>query len=223
MGRRPLAHPPPNDTTTTAAFPRTTLSPSTFPFPLSHVNDSDTEHPSPLSNQCHGTEASLPINHAPLGPALLGQLPTGKELEDLVQLYFSSVHREYLHAVVSHIRKQKLTVQPSDFGYFAFIHQLHFNRLLAKGKAPRELTLMMIASAMRQVPPLFRILCRIFADHPSAGLRPRPLQRTWREQMLGRTPRLGPFSRAFTKGLGQSSSWYVTTRLHKLFICGSRG
>ncbi|KAI8714925.1 Fungal-trans domain-containing protein [Fusarium sp. LHS14.1] len=57
-----------------------------------------------------------------------GELPTGKELQDLVQLYFSSVHQ---------------------FGYFEFIHQLHFKRLLAKGNAPRELTLLMIASAMR--------------------------------------------------------------------------
>ncbi|KAF5009432.1 hypothetical protein FDECE_4364 [Fusarium decemcellulare] len=36
-----------------------------------------------------------------------GELPAGKELQDLVQLYFSSVHQ---------------------FGYFEFIHQLHFNR-----------------------------------------------------------------------------------------------
>lgn len=36
-----------------------------------------------------------------------------------------------------------------DFGFFPFIHQLHFNRLLAEGKAPRELTLMMTASASR--------------------------------------------------------------------------
>ncbi|KAK5163898.1 uncharacterized protein LTR77_010292 [Saxophila tyrrhenica] len=36
-----------------------------------------------------------------------------------------------------------------DFGYFAFIHQPHFSRLLVKGKAPRELTLLVIASAMR--------------------------------------------------------------------------
>ncbi|OOQ81716.1 hypothetical protein PEBR_42865 [Penicillium brasilianum] len=58
----------------------------------------------------------------------LGHLPTGGELEELIHLYFASVHH---------------------FGFVAFIHQLHFNRLLAEGKAPRELTLMMIASATR--------------------------------------------------------------------------
>lgn len=36
-----------------------------------------------------------------------------------------------------------------DFGFFAFIHPLHFQRLLVNGKAPRELVLMMIASATR--------------------------------------------------------------------------
>ncbi|CEJ57337.1 Putative Transcriptional regulatory protein moc3 [Penicillium brasilianum] len=60
--------------------------------------------------------------------APLGHLPTRGELEELIHLYFASVHH---------------------FGFVAFIHQLHFNRLLAEGKAPRELTLMMIASATR--------------------------------------------------------------------------
>jgi hypothetical protein len=36
-----------------------------------------------------------------------------------------------------------------DFGFFAFVHPFHFQRLLVSGKAPRELTLMMIASAYR--------------------------------------------------------------------------
>ncbi|KAM0420348.1 hypothetical protein ACHAPT_011890 [Fusarium lateritium] len=66
--------------------------------------------------------------HTPSESTAIGELPTGKELQDLVQLYFSSVHQ---------------------FGYFEFIHQLHFKRLLAKGNAPRELTLLMIANAMR--------------------------------------------------------------------------
>lgn len=38
-----------------------------------------------------------------------------------------------------------------EFGFLTFVHEYHFNRLLAKGTAPRELTLMMIASAMRSV------------------------------------------------------------------------
>ncbi|KAF5026819.1 hypothetical protein F66182_1103 [Fusarium sp. NRRL 66182] len=56
------------------------------------------------------------------------ELPGAEELRELVQLYFSSVHY---------------------FGYFEFIHQFHFDRLLAKDRAPRELTLLMIASAVR--------------------------------------------------------------------------
>ncbi|KAL4783593.1 hypothetical protein BJX76DRAFT_357856 [Aspergillus varians] len=63
----------------------------------------------------------------------LGQLPERKELHDLIELYFSSVHH---------------------FGFFAFIHPLHFQRLLVNGKAPRELTLLMIASATRFAAPV---------------------------------------------------------------------
>ncbi|KIX07462.1 uncharacterized protein Z518_02115 [Rhinocladiella mackenziei CBS 650.93] len=118
-----------NDTDRTTAFLPTISSPSPLPQPLSHVRSSETESTSSLSRQGHETTETLqPVDHAPSRPTPLGQLPTGKELEDLVELYFSSVHH---------------------FGFFAFIHQLHFNRLLAKGKAPRELTLIMIASAMR--------------------------------------------------------------------------
>lgn len=76
----------------------------------------------------------------------LGHLPTGEELKGLVHLYFSSVHRTY-PPLYFRANLKRLTTQ--DFGFFAFIHQLHFNRLLAEGKAPRELTLMMIASASR--------------------------------------------------------------------------
>ncbi|KAL4960128.1 alkaline-phosphatase-like protein [Aspergillus stella-maris] len=61
------------------------------------------------------------------------RLPEGKELDDLIQLYFASV---------------------DHFGFFAFIHPLHFQRLLDDGKAPRELTLMMIASALRFASPV---------------------------------------------------------------------
>ncbi|CAK7199499.1 hypothetical protein SEUCBS139899_002179 [Sporothrix eucalyptigena] len=64
--------------------------------------------------------------------ASLGALPAGTELDDLIQLYFSSVHH---------------------FGYYAFLHQPHVNRLLALGKAPRNLLLIMIASAMRFAAP----------------------------------------------------------------------
>ncbi|KAI1459665.1 hypothetical protein F4805DRAFT_455463 [Annulohypoxylon moriforme] len=105
---RPLS----NHTSTRAASPPGTPLPSAFFSPPSYET----------------TETSLPVNHKPSGPTRPGQLPTGKELEDLVQLYFSSVHH---------------------FGFFAFVHQLRFNQLLVKGQAPQELTLLMIASAMR--------------------------------------------------------------------------
>ncbi|KAL4862121.1 hypothetical protein BDV12DRAFT_179273 [Aspergillus spectabilis] len=65
-------------------------------------------------------------------PKPLGRTPDSIELDTLVQLYFSSVHH---------------------FGFFAFIHPLHFQRLLAKRKAPRDLTLIMIASAVRFAAP----------------------------------------------------------------------
>ncbi|KAJ5692592.1 hypothetical protein N7462_002015 [Penicillium macrosclerotiorum] len=65
-------------------------------------------------------------------PPFKAQLPSKSELEKLIQLYFSSVHR-----------------WSEDFGFLTFIHPLHFHRLLADGKAPRELTLIMIANAMR--------------------------------------------------------------------------
>jgi hypothetical protein len=87
----------------------------------------------------------LSTEHDGLEATPLGHLPTGEELGKLIELYFESVHRTYttsLHFVIC-----RLTIK--DFGFFAFIHQLHFNRLLAEGKAPRELTLMMIASASR--------------------------------------------------------------------------
>ncbi|CEL03760.1 hypothetical protein ASPCAL04904 [Aspergillus calidoustus] len=78
----------------------------------------------------HGSrrELSLPMDHTSSNHTALGQLPVGNELEDLVQLYFSSVHH---------------------FGFLTFIHPYHFARLLDEGEVSRELTLMMIASATR--------------------------------------------------------------------------
>ncbi|KAF3395488.1 hypothetical protein DPV78_009190 [Talaromyces pinophilus] len=86
------------------------------------------QHPS-VVNQGEEIPIRMPsANDSTPQTATLGQMPQGKELKDLVQLYFSSVHQ---------------------FGFLTFVHEYHFNRLLAKGTAPRELTLMMIASAMR--------------------------------------------------------------------------
>ncbi|KIW29061.1 hypothetical protein, variant [Cladophialophora immunda] len=121
----------PSDNSRSMVVSPTTLLPSTYNPQRSQINNPDVEHEHPPAappQQGRELEGLPPITDVPLASTPLGQLPTGKELEDLVQLYFSSVHH---------------------FGFFAFIHQLHFNRLLSKGKAPRELTLMMIASAMR--------------------------------------------------------------------------
>ncbi|KAH8891222.1 hypothetical protein GQ53DRAFT_823854 [Thozetella sp. PMI_491] len=69
-----------------------------------------------------------------------------------VQKHFQSKHRRgsYRQAKSSMIWYNS-TFHPFivNFGFFAFINQAHFARLLSKGKAPRELTLIMIASAMR--------------------------------------------------------------------------
>ncbi|KAI5460118.1 hypothetical protein BGZ63DRAFT_455647 [Mariannaea sp. PMI_226] len=109
------------------SLPPSDNSPSTLLTSLSHVSASDTDYLSPLPARDHESTAATSLTVRPKS-SQLGELPTGKELEELVQLYFSSVHH---------------------YGYFSFIHQLHFNRLLAQGKAPRDLTLLMIASAMR--------------------------------------------------------------------------
>ncbi|KAL3476664.1 hypothetical protein BJX99DRAFT_258211 [Aspergillus californicus] len=91
-------------------------------------------------------------------PLHLGDLPDSPELDNLIHLYFSSVHH---------------------FGFFAFIHPLHFHRLLAEGNAPSELTLMMIASAMRFAAPVSpENLARAdaWADAAIAALLPRIYQ-----------------------------------------------
>lgn len=117
-------------------------------------------------------------------PASLGELPTGKELEDLVQLFFSSVYRK---CALFRSRRKKpgqpyvidisvIDCLVQDFGFFAFIHPLQFNRLLAKGKAPREMTLLMVASAVRfaaKVTPDSLARADAWADAALAVLLPR--------------------------------------------------
>ena len=77
--------------TTTASSP-TIASPSTLPVRVSHVSGSGIEHPS-VYQAHHETREALPrIGNASSTP--LGLLPTGRELEDLIQSYFSSVYRE---------------------------------------------------------------------------------------------------------------------------------
>lgn len=100
QGIRSVVRPLSKNASTTAAVARTTSSPSTDPPPLSPVSSFHTGPLLPLPNQFRVTETSLPVD-ALLEPTPLGQLPTSKELEDLVQLYFSSVHREYLRVLFS--------------------------------------------------------------------------------------------------------------------------
>jgi hypothetical protein len=86
----------------TAAFPiGTSLKPTLEP-PRSYVgaHTAELEHSSPVSRRQHDLEALLSLPPASSASGL-GPLPTGKELEDLVQLYFSSVHREYLCSQVN--------------------------------------------------------------------------------------------------------------------------
>ncbi|KAI0118708.1 hypothetical protein GGR51DRAFT_497355 [Nemania sp. FL0031] len=94
--------------------PPAAASPSSPHFPYSHTSGSETGHDSPLPSipSVGGTGGFPFVASESLRPEPLSPPPTGRELDNLVQLYFSSVHQ---------------------FGFFAFIHQLHFNRLLAKG------------------------------------------------------------------------------------------
>ncbi|KAL2795194.1 hypothetical protein BJX66DRAFT_324856 [Aspergillus keveii] len=103
-------------------------------------------------------DSSLSVGQTSSNHMALGQLPVGKELEDLVEVYFSSVHH---------------------FGFLAFIHPYHFKRLLAKGEVPHELTLMMIASATRFAAPVTPeniAIADAWADAAVASLIPRIYQ-----------------------------------------------
>lgn len=107
------------------------------------------QHPS-VVNQGEEIPIRMPsANDSTPQTATLGQMPQGKELKDLVQLYFSSVHRKSL--LFQSYCRIETDIVFLEFGFLTFVHEYHFNRLLAKGTAPRELTLMMIASAMRSV------------------------------------------------------------------------
>ncbi|OAA61973.1 Zn(2)-C6 fungal-type DNA-binding domain protein [Niveomyces insectorum RCEF 264] len=94
-----------------------------------------------------GSAGRRPNDSATVRPA---QLPESPELTDLVALYFQTVHSAYRSCGKEASKAHERAVADKiDFGYFSFVHELRFNRLLAKGKAPRELTLIMIANAVR--------------------------------------------------------------------------
>ncbi|KAL1406150.1 hypothetical protein Q8F55_007834 [Vanrija albida] len=83
-----------------------------------------TPHPTTSSHHSHHSAA------APSGVPSLVQEPSSAlaDTEALVDLYFDSVHH---------------------FGFLSFIHKLRFKRLLAAGKAPRDLTMAMLANTLR--------------------------------------------------------------------------
>lgn len=90
------------------------------------------ESPS-ITNRGDGRVPSTPSKH----------LPRGQQLEDLVQLYFSSVHSK------PRSRGWYSWLTLEEFGFMTFLHPLQFNRIRSEGKDPKELTLLMCASAVR--------------------------------------------------------------------------
>lgn len=90
---------PARPTTVEATQLHPDIAPFIMPAPILHIAESETEqdssHFSPEHSEETRPESMLPAHSTkPLERVSLGQLPTGKELEELVRLYFSSVHRE---------------------------------------------------------------------------------------------------------------------------------
>lgn len=126
------------------SLPRKTgIQEDVLPSPTSHASFKSSPFNQVSRDETPGLLFSSETNDLDATP--LSHLPTGGKLEKLIDLFFESVYRKYATFLCFMLRR--LTV--IDFGFFAFIHQLQFNRLLAEGKAPRELILMMIASASR--------------------------------------------------------------------------
>lgn len=83
------------DPRTTISFDTPTSSPSSYPPQLPQLGSPEIEDRPPLSeSDRREMESPMLRDHAPLEPNPTRQLPSGKELEDLIQLYFSSVHRK---------------------------------------------------------------------------------------------------------------------------------
>lgn len=74
---------------------------SAFPHDASLSHEAISfQHPS-VVNQGEDIHLRLPLdNDATSHTPVLGQMPRGKELKDLVELYFSSVHRESTFPVI---------------------------------------------------------------------------------------------------------------------------
>ncbi|CAK7236122.1 hypothetical protein SEUCBS140593_009511 [Sporothrix eucalyptigena] len=88
------------------------------------------EEPRPASSNSSTISPAGTTPGAPTGA--LSELPDDDELEGLLTLYFSSVN---------------------SFGFYTFVHRPHLDHLRSQGKAPRNLLLMMIASATRFAAP----------------------------------------------------------------------
>lgn len=72
------------------------MEPSAIPHGASFSHAAMSFHQPSVVNQGEGISLRLPpANDATSHTPILGQMPRDKELKDLVQLYFSSVHREF--------------------------------------------------------------------------------------------------------------------------------
>jgi len=79
--------------------------------------------------------------------------PNKQELRSkrlLIYYSFSVVISRRYIVGVAEVRKVKLLTM-SDFGFFTFIHEPSFFRLLDRSKHPKHLTSMMVACTLRQV------------------------------------------------------------------------
>lgn len=73
------------------------------------------------------------------------------ELQQLVRTYFGTVHCEWPNHDQSERYRDELRLKHviSDYGFLTFVHEPSFMRLLDQGKAPRQLTAMMVACTLR--------------------------------------------------------------------------
>jgi hypothetical protein len=67
------------------------------------------------------------------------------DLNNLIGLYFRTVHCKSIHGVDLLV----LQLTPSDFGFFSYVHEPSFFRLLNAGRAPQSLTAMMVVCTMQ--------------------------------------------------------------------------
>lgn len=104
------------ETRAPGAFPLAARPPSPLYASASRAGDANFERPSPLSGPCpEATKETPSLGSRVSGLVPLGELPKGKELEDLVQLYFLSVHRECLVHRPHTLRRRRAEHGPFRF------------------------------------------------------------------------------------------------------------